>query len=84
MRALVLVLNLILEALGALIAALLLLLPPMPDLPERPAAFDTALGWINWFFPVSAALAFLTFMVTAWVLWQAVAIGLRWAKAIGE
>lgn len=76
------VFNLFIAAVGALIGALAAVLPDMPDMPERPAAFDTALGWINWIFPVGTAVEIIGFLITAWLIWQGVAIALRWAKAI--
>ena len=79
--ALVRALNLILVALGALIEALVSILPNMPSLPETPAEVGEVMGWVNWFFPVGTTIAVLAFLLTAWLLWQGVAIGLRWAKA---
>jgi hypothetical protein len=81
---LVYALNFVIEGLGALIALMVGLLPDMPTLPALPSQVTTVLGWINWFFPVETVVTFLTFMVTAWLIWQGVAIGLRWAKAIRE
>jgi hypothetical protein len=86
MTALVLTLNLLLAALGALIATLIELLPEMDDasIPAVPSQVTTAASWVNWFFPVNQALLFFIFIFSAWVLWQAVAIAMRWAKALGE
>ena len=80
----VLAFNYIIAAIGALIAALAALMPNMPTMPTRPAAFDTALGWINWILPVGTVVTIAAFLLTAWLLWQAVAIALRWAKALGS
>jgi len=79
--ALVRALNLILVALGALLEAVAALMPDMPALPSTPAEVTAVMGWVNWFFPVGTTVAVLTFLLTAWLLWQGVAIGLRWAKA---
>jgi hypothetical protein len=86
MTALILALNLLLAALGALIEAAVELLPDLDDadIPEVPGPVTTVAGWVNWFFPVTAALQFLTFLFGAWLLWQVVALGLRWAKATSE
>ena len=84
MTALVSTLNLILRALGALIASLVALLPDMPATPSVPSPLVTAVGWINWIFPVSAVASFFTFILAAWLLWQAVAVAMRWAKALGD
>ena len=54
----------------------------MPDPPELPAAFDTALGWVAWVFPVATAVEILAFLITAWIAWQVIAIAMRWAKAL--
>jgi hypothetical protein len=85
MTALVLTLNLILAALGALIETLVELLPNMPDeVPSVPTEITAVASWVNWFFPVPTVLLFLTFIFGAWLLWQAVAIAMRWAKATSE
>jgi hypothetical protein len=75
-------LNGIVKFLALLIGTLILLLPDMPALPSLPSSFNDAAGWAAWVFPVSAALAFIAFTVAAWLTWQIVAIGLRWAKAL--
>jgi hypothetical protein len=85
MTALIGALNLIVAALGALIAAAVALLPDMPEeIPSVPTELTTAAAWINWLFPVSAVAGLLGFLLTAWVLWQAVVILMRWAKATSE
>lgn len=84
MTALIATLNLLLAALGGLIALLVELMPDMPDLPAVPAPITTAASWMNWVFPVGTVAVFFTFMLSAWILWQAVAIAMRWAKALGE
>lgn len=83
MTALVLTLNLLLAALGALIEALAVLLPDQSEagIPSVPSEITTAASWVNWVFPVSTVASFFTFIFAAWLLWQAVAIALRWAKA---
>lgn len=84
MTALVLTFNLIIAALGALIAAAIELLPEIDGVPAVPDEITAAAGWVNWFFPVGTVLNFFTFIVGAWLLWQAVVLGLRWAKATDE
>jgi hypothetical protein len=86
MTALVLALNLVLDGLGALIETLVALLPDMPSdsIPAVPAEITTAAAWVNWFFPVSTVSNFFIFLLAAWLLWQAVAIAMRWAKALGD
>jgi hypothetical protein len=39
---------------------------------------------VNWVFPVAQVALFFTFILSAWLLWQAVAIAMRWAKALGD
>jgi hypothetical protein len=56
----------------------------MPDTPSVPPAITTAAAWVNWFFPVNQVALFFSFILAAWLLWQAVAIAMRWAKAIRE
>lgn|SRR5881392_93165 len=83
--ALVTILNALIAALGALLALLISLDPiDMPAPPTLPAPMTTALGWVAWVFPVGTAVSILVFFVTAWIMWQVVLIGLRWAKASGE
>jgi hypothetical protein len=78
-----LVINALVSALGTLLALLIAADPiDMPDPPALPAPFTTALGWVAWVFPVSTAVSILTFLIGAWLAWQVIAIGLRWAKAI--
>jgi hypothetical protein len=84
MTALVSVLNLVLATLGGLLVVLIDLLPDMPALPALPSEVTTAAGWVNWIFPVSTVASFFTFILGAWLLWQAVAIAMRWAKAMGD
>lgn len=76
--------NGLIAALAAALAALISILPDMPDLPDLPEAFDTALGWVAWFLPVHQILLSLEFVIAMWLLWQAVALLLRWAKALGD
>ena len=73
--------NALIAAVAAVLAALLELLPEMPAVPEPPAALITAESWVAWAFPVGTLVDVLVFTLAMWLLWQAVAIGLRWAKA---
>lgn len=75
--------NFLVAGLASAIAALLAVLPEMPETPALPAEFTSAAAWVNWVFPVSTVADFFTFMLAAWLVWQGVAIGLRWAKATG-
>jgi hypothetical protein len=77
------VLNLVIAALGAAISALALLMPDMPTFPTTPEALSQAVGWIAWFFPVHQMVLLFAFFLSAWLLWFALSIVLRWAKAIG-
>jgi hypothetical protein len=77
-----LVLNALIAALGAALAAVLLLLPNMPDMPEVPETVLEAAGWVAWVFPVDTVVNIFEFMLAAWLIWQVVALALRWAKAI--
>jgi hypothetical protein len=77
------VLNLVIAALGAAISALALLMPTMPDFPSTPGPLADVLGWIAWFFPVHQMVLMFAFFLSAWLLWFALSIILRWAKAIG-
>lgn len=74
--------NAVISSLAGLIALLLALMPTMPDTPTLPDSFSTILGWIAWFYPVSATLDFLAFAITALLVWWGVSLALRWARAI--
>lgn len=76
------VLNTIIAALGAVLAGLVAILPDLPEPPELPEAFTTSASWVAWFFPVDQLLLALAFVVSMWLLWQIVALALRWAKGI--
>lgn len=55
----------------------------MPDLPAVPSELVTAWGWVLWTpLPVASALALFFFLVGVEVLWQVIAIALRWFKVI--
>jgi hypothetical protein len=77
-------LNLVIAALGSVIATLAALLPDMPDLPPVPGEVTAAASWVNWIFPVEAVAGFFAFILGAWLVWQGVALVMRWAKALGE
>lgn len=77
-------LNALIAGLAAVIAALVSVLPDMPDLPDPPDALVTAEGWVAWFLPVATIVEALTVVVGWWLIWQAVSIALKWAKALGD
>lgn len=76
--------NIVIAGVAAALVAILVLLPAMPSLPSLPTQFTTAEGWIAWFWPVSTTVDIIAFIVTAWLVWLAVAMMLRWARAIGS
>jgi hypothetical protein len=76
--------NALIAAMGAAAAAGIALLPNMPDLPVKPPLFATASGWVAWVFPVNTVWDILVFAIGVWLLWQLVALALRWAKALGD
>lgn len=82
--ALVSALNAIIAALATAVTALLSVLPDMPALPALPSAFTTAESWVAWVFPIGTVADILVWATTVWILWQAVSLVLRWAKAIGD
>jgi hypothetical protein len=49
-----------------------------------PTQVTTALGWINWFFPVGTLYSIVVTLVTAWLLWMVIRVPLRWGKVINE
>lgn len=72
-------LNLIILAIAALAALLLALLPGFPEAPSAPGGVIGALLWVV---PLGSILSFFGLMVTAWITFLAVKIGLRWVKAL--
>lgn len=74
--------NAIVQALGTLLAGLLAILPPFPDLPTLPTFVTDVIGWVGWFFPVGTVVAILAWFLTIWLIWQGVALALRWGKAL--
>lgn len=83
-NAVIAALNAVISALATAINAVFSILPDLPALPEPPDAYVMAYGWVAWVFPVGTLLDILLFVLTMWLMWQAVAIALRWAKALGQ
>lgn len=73
-------LNTIIEAIGALIALLFALLPSLPDVPENPV--PEATGYIAYFIPATAILAFAALLIAAYTAILVIRIALRWVKAL--
>jgi len=85
LRAIILGINLIIEAVASFVQALIDADPiSFPDIPDWPAAMTTAYGWVAWVFPVGVVIDILAFVLVAWLAGQLVALGLRWAKLTGE
>jgi hypothetical protein len=77
--------NLVIAGLAAFVQALIDLDPiSFPDIPDWPDAMTTAYGWVAWVFPVGVVIDVLAFVLVAWLAWQLVALGLRWAKLTSE
>ncbi len=74
--------NAIIEALATLLEGLIFVLPPFPALPSMPAVMVTVLGWINWVFPVGTVVLIFAWAAGVWLLWQGIAIALRWARVL--
>lgn len=72
--------NSVIIALGALLVGLAAILPDFPTLPVLPEEVDAIFGWVNWVFPVNTVVDIFLWMATVWLVWQGVAIALRWAK----
>ena len=77
---LITVLNLLIAAVGVLIAVLLALLPSMPASPQVAAA--QWIGWLNWLIPVAPMVGALLVFVGLWVVFLVVRIPLKWVKAL--
>jgi hypothetical protein len=77
--------NLVIAGLAGFVQALIDADPiSFPDIPDWPGTMDTALGWVAWVFPVATVIAILGFVLVAWLAWQLIALGLRWAKLLGD
>jgi hypothetical protein len=75
--------NAIVLALGAIVGVLIAAIPvDMPDPPAMPDAMTTALSWVAWVFPIGTLLAIIAFFLSVWLMWQGVAVLLRWVKAL--
>jgi len=74
----------LIAAFAAVLSVLFAALPDMPALPELPSTLTMALEWVAWVFPVDTLVDVLGFVLAMWLLWQAVAIALRWARALGD
>jgi hypothetical protein len=81
--AVIFVVNLILIALGAIVQAVVLILPPMPDLPGMPGPVQSVIAFASYIFPLSFIFSLLALCGEIWLAWLMLAIPLRWAKAIG-
>lgn len=77
-------LNAILAGLVNLANALISTWPiSMPNLPDLPSGLVTAVGWVEWTpLPVAAGLAFFMFAIGVWLLWQVLALVLRFVRVI--
>jgi hypothetical protein len=80
----ILAVNALIAAFAVVLGALFSILPDMPALPSLPDAMVTAESWVAWFFPVGTLFDILAFVLSMWLLWQAVALALRWAKALQD
>lgn len=75
-----LVINALIVALGAFAAALVLLLPGMPDPPPPPDS--GVLQVFAWFYPLGGLLAGLLVFITLWITVVAIKAALRWVKLL--
>ena len=80
--ALIFVCNGLISALSLVVAGVVAILPPMPNLPPMPSYVQTALSWLAYIFPLAYAMQLLGVMVSIWLVWVVAAIPLRWAKAV--
>jgi hypothetical protein len=74
--------NAVVAAIAGAVAAAASVLPDMPAFPGLPDQVTTVLGWVAWVFPVHQAVLAFAFIVGAWVLWQVVAMAMRWARLL--
>lgn len=76
------VFNAIIAALGFLLSNIIGAIPlNMPDPPTLPSLVVDGLGWVAWVLPVHTAYTMVELGLVAWIMWQIVALALRWVKA---
>lgn len=78
--ALVTVVNLVVDAIGAFIAAVISLFPQLPAAPGPPDS--GILQWVNYFLPLGGMLALFAVFLGCWVAFLGIRVALRWAKAL--
>lgn len=76
---LVMVLNAVIAALGAVLGTVTSVLPGFPAAPEMPSGVASAVLWI---IPVGEIVALTAVMVTAWTVFLGVRVMLNWVKAL--
>jgi hypothetical protein len=78
------VIQAIFNTFAAMVQAIIDLWPfPMPDLPSIPSEVYTIYGWALWTpLPIVGALDLFFLLITVEIVWQGVAVALRWAKVI--
>jgi hypothetical protein len=78
--------GLLIEAINGWIMILALaiqaILAVLPAFPKAPTLGGSVLSGVAWFLPIGAMLGVFATFVTAWVLWMAYSVILRWAKAL--
>jgi uncharacterized membrane protein len=77
---LVSVVNALIAALGAFIAAVIGLFPTLPAAPGPPSS--GVLQWVNYFLPLGGMLALFGTFVTLWISFLGIRVALKWAKAL--
>jgi len=75
-------LNSVIAGIGAALQAAINLLPDMPALPDLPPSFVTAESWVAWFWPIGTTVDVLTFVLGMFIIWNLVAVVLRWARGL--
>lgn len=76
------VFNGVVSALGAVIGAVLALLPSMPSQPSIPAPLQQGLSWANYFFPVGFLVSTILAILALELTLLAVSVALRWGRAV--
>jgi len=76
----ILAVNALVAGIGALLAALIFLLPDMPDHP--PAVDSGVLGTINWIVPVGQLISVWAIILGLWLTILAIRIALKWVRAL--
>src|SRR4051812_48045870 len=75
--------NLCLAAIGAVVAAVIGVMPGFPSPPDWSDTIGSdVIGFANWFVPINFAVGWIGTFAVIFLVWKGIEIVLRWAKAV--